>query len=266
MNHPIQSLVFTDLDGTLLDHETYDWSPAKPALAGLAQHNIPVIFVTSKTAAEVMALREEIGNCHPFIVENGGAVFIPKGCLNKATDERIVLGADRPTITDFLKKMREAGHHFESFQDMGTKGIIDTTGLDEASATLANQREASEPLVYHSNSTMRETFIMAASKQGLAALQGGRFLSVGGLTDKGQAATTLVERYRAAGHPIQNVIALGDSQNDTALLKVASHPIWVRKKGPSPDSTFQINARCTLKHGPSGWHDAILDVLGEIEK
>lgn len=29
-------LVFTDLDGTLLDHESYDWSPARPALNRLS--------------------------------------------------------------------------------------------------------------------------------------------------------------------------------------------------------------------------------------
>ena len=29
-------MVFTDLDGTLMDHETYDVAPAKPALDALA--------------------------------------------------------------------------------------------------------------------------------------------------------------------------------------------------------------------------------------
>ncbi|MEM7522055.1 MAG: mannosyl-3-phosphoglycerate phosphatase, partial [Pseudomonadota bacterium] len=36
--------VFTDLDGTLLDHETYHWTAAAPALAALAAVNAPVIL------------------------------------------------------------------------------------------------------------------------------------------------------------------------------------------------------------------------------
>jgi ribonucleotide monophosphatase NagD (HAD superfamily) len=45
-------LVFTDLDGTLLDHDTYDWTPARDALDRLTRAGIPVVFTSSKTAAE----------------------------------------------------------------------------------------------------------------------------------------------------------------------------------------------------------------------
>jgi mannosyl-3-phosphoglycerate phosphatase len=72
-------LVFTELDGTLLDHQTYSWDPARSALALLSRHKIPWMIVTSKTRAEVEVLRTELGNEHPFIVENGGAAFVPKG-------------------------------------------------------------------------------------------------------------------------------------------------------------------------------------------
>ena len=68
MAHPI---VFTDLDGTLLDHETYDHSPALPALAALAARDIPVIPVTSKTSDELRPLMADIGLEGGFIAENG---------------------------------------------------------------------------------------------------------------------------------------------------------------------------------------------------
>ena len=45
-------VVFTDLDGTLMDHDSYDVAPAKPALDALAARSIPVVPVTSKTRAE----------------------------------------------------------------------------------------------------------------------------------------------------------------------------------------------------------------------
>ena len=43
---------------------------------------IPLVFVTSKTRAEVVRLQEEMGIREPFIVENGGGIFFPRGYRN----------------------------------------------------------------------------------------------------------------------------------------------------------------------------------------
>ena len=71
-------LVYTDLDGTLLDHNTYSFLSARPALNQLRFQRISLIFVTSKTRSEVEGWRERLNNQDPFVVENGGGVFIPK--------------------------------------------------------------------------------------------------------------------------------------------------------------------------------------------
>ena len=70
-------IVVSDLDGTLLDHETYSFDAARPALARLRQADVPLVLCTSKTRAEVESIRRSLDNEHPFIVENGGAVVIP---------------------------------------------------------------------------------------------------------------------------------------------------------------------------------------------
>jgi predicted mannosyl-3-phosphoglycerate phosphatase (HAD superfamily) len=71
-------IIFTDLDGSLLDHFTYSFELAIPLLKSLEQLHILVIFTTSKTVAEVEYLRRKIGNLHPFIVENGAGILIPE--------------------------------------------------------------------------------------------------------------------------------------------------------------------------------------------
>ena len=71
-------LVFSDLDGSLLDHDTYSHAAAAPALQRLDQHHIPLILVSSKTRVEIERLRSDLNNSHPFISENGAAVFVPK--------------------------------------------------------------------------------------------------------------------------------------------------------------------------------------------
>ena len=69
-------LVFTDLDGTLLDHHSYSFSAALPALQRLRRARIPVIPVTSKTLAELAPLMRELDNAHPCIAENGGLIAL----------------------------------------------------------------------------------------------------------------------------------------------------------------------------------------------
>ncbi|MDB4298363.1 mannosyl-3-phosphoglycerate phosphatase, partial [bacterium] len=49
---PQKTVVVTDLDGTLLNHDNYRADEALPILACLAQLGIPVIANTSKTRAE----------------------------------------------------------------------------------------------------------------------------------------------------------------------------------------------------------------------
>ena len=73
-----QLIVFTDLDGTLLDQETYSWEAARPGLEALRSQNVPLILSSSKTREELAPIRRDLESPHPFIVENGGAVYIPE--------------------------------------------------------------------------------------------------------------------------------------------------------------------------------------------
>ena len=52
-----QYLVFTDLDGSLLDHHNYSYSDALPQLRQLERRGIPVIPASSKTRVEIERLR-----------------------------------------------------------------------------------------------------------------------------------------------------------------------------------------------------------------
>ncbi|MGZ3539253.1 MAG: HAD-IIB family hydrolase, partial [Thermodesulfobacteriota bacterium] len=90
-------VIFTDLDGTLLDRDTYSFEPAQPALHLILQRNIPLVLSSSKTRAEIELYRRKLENGHPFISENGGAIFIPKDYFsfqypyNRETDGFFVL-------------------------------------------------------------------------------------------------------------------------------------------------------------------------------
>ena len=124
-------LIFTDLDGSLLDHHSYSYSAAGPLLEDLRTADVPVIPVTSKTRAELQVLRTELQNRHPFIVENGAAVFMPKACFpelvgNVDTVDDLfcyTFSKSRAYWQALLKELEaEFEHLFTTFEQAGVEG------------------------------------------------------------------------------------------------------------------------------------------------
>ncbi|MBZ9573076.1 HAD hydrolase family protein, partial [Patescibacteria group bacterium] len=70
-------IIFTDLDGTLLD-ENYSYEDALLVLNVLKKKKVPIIFCSGKTEGEQEVIKSEIGLNYPFIVEDGSAIYIPK--------------------------------------------------------------------------------------------------------------------------------------------------------------------------------------------
>jgi mannosyl-3-phosphoglycerate synthase len=73
-------VVFTDIDGTLIDINTGEYGKnTSELICTLKENNIPVVLASAKTWVEQNKIREDLGLTDPFIVENGGAIVIPKG-------------------------------------------------------------------------------------------------------------------------------------------------------------------------------------------
>ena len=120
-------VIFTDLDGTLLDAHTYSFEPARDALGSLRKHGIPVVICSSKTRAEIAVWRRRLGNTHPFIVENGGAVYIPTGYFSSPIPSSsdsggfsvIEFGTPYARLREALGSLREAGFDIRGFAQLG---------------------------------------------------------------------------------------------------------------------------------------------------
>ncbi|MFB1002259.1 MAG: mannosyl-3-phosphoglycerate phosphatase, partial [Pseudomonadales bacterium] len=63
MNRP---LLFTDLDGSLLDHDTYSHAAASPTLAVLKSLAVPGRPTPRNTLAELLPIRAALNNTDPF--------------------------------------------------------------------------------------------------------------------------------------------------------------------------------------------------------
>lgn len=269
---PPRYVVVTDLDGSLLDHHTYSFAPAVDAMDRLRELGVPLVLNTSKTRAELHALREELGNSDPFIVENGSAVFLPRAgeWPQPADTEAVegfycrVFGCHYGAVLAALEPLK-AHFRFTGFSELGLGQLQELTGLGEAQARQALAREFSEPLVWRDSEAAKREFTAALVPSGLTTLQGGRFLHVLGEADKGRSLNWLRGYYGAEGRPV-TTIALGDGPNDIAMLQAADIGVVIRSPShgvPTFNSTNRVIV--TEREGPRGWSDAIHDILDELQ-
>jgi mannosyl-3-phosphoglycerate phosphatase len=269
--HAPYYVIFTDLDGSLLDHDTYSWADASEALALCRRKRVPVVMVSSKTGAEMAVLAEDLALSAPFISENGGGIFIPKGALDRPPDGAIdqgglwkfALGAPYLELVSALHEIREElGWEIRGFSDMDEEEISRLTGLGPREARLAARRDFDEPFIILGQAKPHvESLIRAARKRRLLVTTGGRFFHLHGTSDKGLAMEKVLVWYRAS-RPDVAAVALGDSPNDFPMLEKAAHPVLIRSRRTFPGLRKKIpRLIVTDKTGPKGWNRAVLDIL-----
>ena len=261
-------VVVSDLDGTLLDHETYSADAAVPALDRLRDAGIPLVLCTSKTRAELEPLRQALGNTHPFIVENGGDVFVPLGYFPFAIDaaERrdgydvLVLGDRYEDLVAALRRASAAsGVAVRGFAGMTDDEVARETGLSRLAAQAARQREFDEPFVI-GDADRESDLLRAIEREGAGWTRGGRFHHIMGGSDKARAVRVLLDLYRRQLGAIR-AVGLGDAPNDASFLQVVDVPILVRSPRIGRLRQLVPGGAVTPLDGPAGWNAAILAVL-----
>lgn len=262
-----QSLIFTDLDGTLLDHFDYSFDQAKDVINELKKRNIPIIPNTSKTYAEVVRIQANLGLNTPFIIENGAAVYIPVNYFKTQPEETILIGnywvkefcPPRQYWLELLENLE--GNYtelFQGFSKLSLEELCNLTGLTIENAKYAIKRQYTEPLLWHGDNNNKRDFIIHMESLGAHMLQGGRFLHVGGHTDKGLAMTWLSNAFsKQLNVPMQN-IALGDSHNDNAMLETADFAMQIKSPiHPFPILNKTENSFRSTDFGPKGWAECL---------
>ena len=262
-------IVFTDLDGTLLDEKTYSADLSLPALRNLQTLAISVVFCSSKTRVEQEIIRRTLGVRDPFIVENGSAIIIPPNTVNiteRCNEELdgtkiLVLGVPVEELRATLKKVVfTTGITYQSFHDLSNKQIAQITELDLESAQRAKTREFSETIVSKFNTSELETFISACEFQGLRCTFGGRFLSViGKEANKGRAVQLLTRYYRSQFGDI-TTIGVGDSPNDAPMLNEVDFPYLVQRPNGQWRDLDVVNLNYISAVGPVGFTEVVEDI------
>jgi mannosyl-3-phosphoglycerate phosphatase family protein len=272
---PPQPIIFTDLDGTLLDHRTYAFTAALAALESVKERKIPLVLCSSKTRAEIEYWREKLENSHPFISENGGGIFIPKSTFPREDIDvvwprtetisrysALLLGTPYAALRKALKALRREGFAVQGFGDMTPSQIAEMTGLSLEGATLAKRREFDEPFVFRGDQEELTALLESIQAKGLRSAEG-RLYHLMGDNDKGSAVDILSRLYeRRFGEIV--TMALGDSPVDFPMLEKVDYPVLVRNHTGEHDQRIKLPKLIRVKGiGPEGWNKAVLMLLQE---
>ncbi|MFC3395591.1 mannosyl-3-phosphoglycerate phosphatase-related protein [Brenneria rubrifaciens] len=262
-------MIFSDLDGSLLDHDTYSWEPARPWLDRLARGSVPVIITTSKTAAEICPLQSELGLSHlPYIAENGALIALPPTWRSHPDYPRKIFEADYPSICTLLRQLREQdAFKFKGFADMDSEAVASVTGLSLQNAELARRREASEPLLWLDDAEALARFRQRLAEHGLSLTQGGRFYHVmGQQVSKGLAAYWIKAQFADKNGTTVTTIGLGDGPNDVSLLSAMDNAVLIKGKGNQLvelPGNYVGQLYRTQAMGPVGWSEGLSHFIGK---
>jgi mannosyl-3-phosphoglycerate phosphatase len=285
-------LIFSALEGTLLDARTESFAGAEAALAEIDRRKIPLILATAKTRAQLDGLRRRLGHSHPFISENGGGIFIPDGYFNLK-----IAGLERHTrflCLPIAKPHAEAvavledisaatGVSTVSFHEMTPREIAQNTGLSLRDAEPAKQRDFDEPFFFAgARASAIRAFQQEAARHKATLYQNGRFWHISLGCDLGKAVRTLVKLYLAAAPRTHlSSIGLGTRAADVPLLSAVDRPILLPSKVESnaeraQHSTDETPTADMLKAlprisraeaaGPQGWQRSIVGLLQESQR
>lgn len=267
------NIIFTDLDGTFIDFETYSPDIAAPLSREIVDRGVPLVFCSSKTQAEQRALMDSIGFTIPCIVENGAGIYLPNAY--KILDDLpwaemedggrlISLGESSDNIRRHIRSVSEAlDIDLKPYHEFSDKELSRITGLSEVGARRARERDFSETLTASLDTETWNLVNAVLEPVGLHCLSGGRFHTVTSSDcDKGRALKLVVDGFESMTKGRWNSIGIGDSANDFDMLDSVDHPYLVQTPSGSWNDMDVPNLKHVSAIGPMGWTLAVQDALG----
>ncbi|MEW7314527.1 mannosyl-3-phosphoglycerate phosphatase-related protein [Buttiauxella gaviniae] len=256
-------LIVSDLDGTLLEHHSYNWEAARPWIEVLRDHNIPLILCSAKSAAEIIDWQNALAlTGQAFIAENGAVIQLDARWSDHKDYPRLLTGIRHEELFSLLDKLRQKfGFKFTCFADVDESTLCELTGLTRNQASLAKLSEASETLIWRDTDEQLAAFNDQLAALGLMMLQGGRFWHVLDMqAGKDKALHWLQEQFQHREGKPHITLGLGDSPADAPLLESVDYAVIVKGYSRQAVTLQNDNAQRvyrTQAYGPEGWKEGL---------
>ena len=258
-------LIFTDLDGSLLDKETFKFDVIKDYFKELVRNGIIIIPNSSKTEAELLDFNKQNNLDLSFIAENGSSIHrlnkihqnLPDKIIISRTIDEIRNIYEENISLDFENKIT---HILELEREKQQKIL----GLPLDKIKLAIKRDHSIPIKFNGTESEKNEFTKILKNSGLTIQTGGRIMNVCDNVNKSKAMSRALRLIRKQLDDEIITIGVGDNENDIEMIKNTDYPCLV--KNENFDSSL-INIDNLIKSdepSPKGWSDVIKTALQKI--
>ena len=242
-------IVFTDVDGTLLDAEHRVIAQSCSVIQGLAPLDIPFVLVSARMPEGLYTIQNEIGFTGPLVCYSGAYVLDVQGnellskpiALDEALDLKAFLDTDLPEVC-----CSEYGFHTWACDDDTDPRIMNEERITTLKATRAPLSEAFDEQGIHKFLLMGDPGQIAAAQEristaysNLTAVRSSETLCeiMRGDVTKSEGVHVLCDYL---GVDIERAIAFGDGRNDIDMLRAV------------PRSYAMANAPAEVKDSAAG--------------
>jgi mannosyl-3-phosphoglycerate phosphatase len=246
-------IIFSDVDGTILDFENYSYKISLSAIRALAGKGIPLILVSSKTYREMLKLHKRLMLPWPFIFENGAGI------------------AQHGTYTLYGKSYNELVQYKPIIQEicgaiiwadrLPLTKLSKYTGLSTRKVKDMMARMAS--LLFIAPHTLNtQTINKQLHPFGIAITTGGKFFTViDSNVNKGSAVQMIQAMYRQHYTTIYSY-AIGDGLNDIEMFNAVDKAYFVGNRNLFKTiQTLCPGIHKSKKEGPGGFWEVIDRIL-----
>ncbi len=259
-------IIFTDLDGTLLHNETFEFENIRQYIKNLLSKNISLIPNSSKTKTEILNFCHELEEELPFIAENGAAIY-KMNLVNSDFPEKIILSRNKEEILNvFFKKIpKELISNCRFVLKLKKDEQLKIFGLSEKQLSYASDREFSVPLIFKGNKAEKSNLFRLSYKIGLTMQEGGRVINLSDKVSKSSAMKKVSRIFEKTEKQELKIIGVGDNFNDLDMLKSSDIACLVFNEKFKLDTLNINNCLVSKKPAPEGWEEVVKMALEKIQ-
>ena len=258
-------VIFTDLDGSLLHRDTFQFDTIKDYIKSLVSKGVIIIPNSSKTEKEIEKFNEELGVNLPFISENGSSIH----GLNLITSnfpDKLVLSRDKEELLKIYEnkvpeKLKEKCFQISKMSKKEKENIL---GQKDENLKDALDRKYTLPFLFKGDKNEKNRLLKILNSNSLTLQEGGRVYNLCDNINKVKSMNRVIKILKKTEDKIKT-IAVGDNFNDLDMLRNCDIPCLVFN---DQFKLYQINIENLVfsnKPSPEGWADVIKMALVKLD-
>ena len=259
-------IIFTDLDGTLLDRDTFKFDTILSYIKDLILKDVYIIPNSSKTRQEIENFNQELDENLSFVVENGAAIY-NLNLINASFPEKISLSRENDEILRVFEN--KISNKFKSkckfIKNFDVKKQMAVLGLPKERIKASLNREYSIPLLFEGSKSDKTELFKSVSDIGLSLQEGGRVINLCDKVSKSQAMKNVVKVFEKVTKEKLFTIGVGDNYNDLDMLKNSDIPCLVFNDKFTLEKININNCLVSKKPAPEGWKEVVKLALDKIK-